>query len=427
MIEPLAASANTAQKTDTDIKLRVYASGLYSNWEGVSNVSQFVDDEGNYCFAYNTDDSVIVVKTSEGKITKKINLKKQHKQFGAVECDSDGYYYLVTGEENKKDDTSVNTVFVSKYSPAGKHIKTVGDVESGNGNSKVPFDAGNCDIAINGDYIAVNYARKMYSGHQSNTVLMLLKEDLSPADFGHSVYNSHSFGQRAVPFDTGFVFASEGDCFNRAFTLDFVFSESNSYSVPRSFDIFHFWVRKNTYNDWDMFTLNENFASLGDVCSLGGGRVSFVAASAKALNSDAASQNRQIFIQILNCNGNKYITKGKRTGLGGPNGDTKVTDNGVKWLTKYTAKSGKTVNNVQAVADDDGNTIVLFELYKKGKYQGIYYCVVNKNGKVTTKISKCIKDGRLNPCETPVWANGKVWWTANAVDGGNMFIYSLEP
>jgi len=45
-------SANAAVKTiDTDIKQRVYAVGQYSNWDGVSTVAQFTDENGELGFA----------------------------------------------------------------------------------------------------------------------------------------------------------------------------------------------------------------------------------------------------------------------------------------------------------------------------------------------------------------------------------------
>ena len=97
----------------TDISCYVTANGEYSNWEGVSNVSQFKDENGNFCFAYDDGSNIIVVKTKDSKITQKITLAKAHSLFGAVECDSTGNYYVVTGEPNSGTDTSTETIFVS--------------------------------------------------------------------------------------------------------------------------------------------------------------------------------------------------------------------------------------------------------------------------------------------------------------------------
>ena len=118
-------SANAAVKTiDTDIKQRVYAVGQYSNWDGVSTVAQFADENGELCFAYVSDKTLVVVKTKSGKVSKTINLKLKGETFGTIVCDSDGYFYVVTGTANTGDDTDKETVFISKYKSNGKLVKT---------------------------------------------------------------------------------------------------------------------------------------------------------------------------------------------------------------------------------------------------------------------------------------------------------------
>ena len=432
-----AASVSAA---DTGIQKEVVAAGEYSNWEGVSNISQFLDANGNYCFAYDNGDTVIVKRTSkDGSVKKTIKLKKKHGLFGAVTSDDDGCYYLVTGEANSGSDTSKETVFISKYDSSGKHVKTIGD----NGSSSLayfldssyhtmtPFDGGNCDAAVNGKYVAVNYARKMYSGHQSNSVWIIDKDSMKTVSLGDSyskIYSSHSFGQRAISYGDGFAFMSQGDCYSIAFTYTGWQPSEN----PTSSDIFHFWVSKDALNNWDMWTLNNTFADIGDMSDLGNGNISFVGASVKALSSKAANQNEQLFIQIFDPTADlskaaAYKTSGKRSGTGGPNGDEKVTDYGVKWLTSY---SDKTIIYPQAVSDGKGNTIILFELFGRYdySYKGVYYCKVDKNGKVTKKIARCSKDAYLNPCETPVYTNGRVYWTGNKYGDqkNEMYVYSFK-
>ena len=439
-----SAAADTVKSFDTGLILHVTAKGKYPNWDGVSNVSQFKGQNGNYWFAYDEDKYVTVVKTTDGKVESTVRLKKEHETFGAVECDSDGNFYLMTGEANTGTDTSKETVFLSKYDSTGKHVKTVGN----NGSSsladyygddfytKTPFDGGNCDIAVNGDYIAINYARHMYSGHQSNSVWMLEKNELKTIDPYNYIYNSHSFGQRVIPYGDGFLFMSEGDCYPRAFTMNYEEAPSKKYShgsvLDNEADIFHFWVKEGTLDAWDMYTLNDNFATIGDLCDLGNNTASFVASSVKAMNSDATDQVQNIFIQIFDPTkkfGGKsaFVTSGKRIGLSGPNGNEKTTDYGVKWITKYTKESGKRPSCVQAVSDDKGNTVILFELYKNYTYKGVYYCVVNSEGKVSKKIRRCSSDAQLNPCETPVYADGAVWWTGNKYReyDDKLYVYSL--
>lgn len=251
MTSVVSTQAATLQAQKTGIKQDITsATGWYSNWDGVSDGAQFLDAQGNVCAAYNKKNTVVIVKTRNGKPLKKtITLKKAAPIFGAVTCDQDGNYYVVTGKTNNTSDTTKETVFVSKYDATGKLVATVGD----NGSSslayyygerfytKIPFDGGNCDIAVNGDYVAVNYAREMYSGHQSNS-LLLVNRKMMQKESVSSYYNSHSFAQRVVAWGDGFLLASEGDCYDRAFTVSEVKNAGNWNCDSQN--IFSFWISK---------------------------------------------------------------------------------------------------------------------------------------------------------------------------------------
>jgi hypothetical protein len=374
------------------------------------------------------------VTTKNGKVKSTIKLAMKHSLFGAVTCDADGNYYVVTGETNTTDDTTKNTIFVSKYNKSGKHVKTIGD----NGSSslawyydstfytKIPFDAGCCDVAINGDILTVNYAREMYSGHQSNSVFSVNIKKMKKADTG-TIYNSHSFAQRVVSYGDGFVYASEGDAYPRAFSIDYV---STDAATTNNGDIFHFWIKKGSSDN--MYVVNDNFAHMGGLAAVNDTSVCLVGTSVKSLSSKASSQKEQVFIQIFDptadlTSSSSYVTTGKRSGTGGLNGDQKVTDYGVKWLTSSTKYS---YENPQVVSDGNGTIVVLYEQYaaSTGKYQGVYYMVLNKNGKVVSKAKKYSATAHLNPCEMPVYTNGTIYWTANKEDDSKntMYVYTLS-
>lgn len=434
MSNSVTVEANTMQTIDTGISQKVYAVGQYANWDGVSTVAQFVDQKGNFCFAFMKGKKINIVKTKDGKVKKKIKLKMKGNLFGDVICDGDGFYYAVTGKENSSDNRNMKTVFITKYDASGKLIKSVGN----NGrsslayyyddsyNTKVPFHGGNCEAAINGNYLAVNYAREMYSGHQSNSVWMIDKntmQTVTPAE-DYSNYESHSFGQRVVSYAGGFAFMSEGDCYNRAFTFSTADLQANTFSETPIFD---FWVKKGTFDAYNMYVLNNNFAHIGDLCTLNDGKISFVASSVKAMGSKAEKQKEQIFIQIFDPNADltkksAYVTTGNRLGTAGKNGDETKTNYGVKWLTKY--KSGS-IRNPQAVTDGSGNTIVLFERYNgDNNYLGVYCTIVDSKGNITKKISRISKTAHLNSCETPVYCNGYMYWCGN--NAGDYSEHKLE-
>lgn len=428
-------SATEKASKDINLKKEIEVTGSYANWDGTCNVSQFVNGSGKLCLAADEGDYVFIYEIVKNKAKLKLKLKKMFPLFGAAIGDEDGCYYLMTGFANEELDQKKNTVNIAKYDKKGTLVASVYDDGSSSLASYFdnrfytaePFDAGDCSIAINGDYIAVNYARSMYSGHQSNSVFMINRKTMKKVDPG-VIYNSHSFAQRIVPFGTGFASASEGDCYPRAFTLS-VTSPQNSQS--KDYDLFHFWVKKGSLDQWDMYTVNDNFAHMGNVVNLKDKYVALVGTSVKALDEKAENQNEQIFIQIFNPEKNAdsaeaYVTKGARKGLSGGNGDEKVTDYGVKWLTSYS--SAYSFGNVTAAADDDGNTVILYELYKNRAYKGVYMIVVDINGNVTTKKTVFSKKAFLTQNVPPVFADGTVYWFGNRYgsDNDKVYLYSLK-
>lgn len=449
MINPLSVNAEEVSIINTNISKTVTAEGQYKNWDGVPSVAQFTDSEGHFCFAFvkankKNKKKILIVKTQEGKITQKLKLKMNGSIFGTVAMDDDGYYYAVTGKQNSGNDTTKETIFITKYNSNGKLLQTVGN----NGSSslasyyedrfytKIPFEGGTCDIAMNGNYLAVHYAREMYSGHQSNSVWMIDKntmETITPNDnsyYGYSNYESHSFGQRVIPYAGGFAFISEGDCYDRAFTFSTSDLENNtSKEVP----IFDFWVKEGALDDYNMYVLNDNFAHIGNLCNLNNGTLSFVASSVPAMDEQASNQKEQIFIQIFNPTADlsskeAYITTGTRSGTAGPNGRDSKTNYGIKWLTNI--KSGS-ISNPQAVADENGNTIVLYEYFESNrKYTGVYYMVVDANGNITKQATLLSKTAKLNACETPIYKDGFVYWCGNsnggAYDSTDLLIYKFN-
>lgn len=152
------AAKSPLSTKDTSVKLQIKAEGEHKNYDGVSNVAQFADEKGNYCFAYDTRKYVYIVKTKNGKVdNKKIKLKKAYSIFGGITCDSNGNYYLVTAGNSNHSNPGKNKVFISKYNKNGKLLKTVGDdgssslawYEGSDFWTKIPFYAGNCDVAVN--------------------------------------------------------------------------------------------------------------------------------------------------------------------------------------------------------------------------------------------------------------------------------------
>lgn len=410
----------------TEIVHDLYSNGRYVNWAGVSSVSQFKDENGRFCFAVDEGDTVRICKTDYGKVTSSISIKKPYSLFGGAVCGSDGSLFLIWGNENNTEDYSVNTILVSKYTANGKLISAAG----GNGSegmpyyygerfyTKTPFHAGNCDAAINGNLLCVNYARRMYGGHQANTVFVV-NTDTMEVQTGITTYNSHSFDQRVTPYSKtgGFLLESHGDCFDRAFTTEVTDAESSLHEM----NTFDFWVEEDTYSKYDMGLLNRTRARLGNILETKYGAM-LIAASARSLSAKADNEPYDVFVQVFDPEGSvsdpaTYVTAGERSGLAGNNGNEQVTNYGVRWLTDF-AKSGEDTDVVQAVSVNDDEAVVLFELENSSRYM-----LLDGKGSILRKATD-LGSVSLNTDEDPVYAQGAVQWVSSNKDG-KLVIHSL--
>lgn len=414
-----AAAEPIVMNFPLDYTHRVYSAGSYVNWAGVSTASQFVDEKGRFCFAANEDDHVTIFRTEYGKVIDTLSIPNPYDSFGGAVCDSSGNLYLVWGDNNDSQDVSLPTIYVCKYTSEGKLLASA----SGNGSEGMldyydqgfytqrPFESGNCDIAINGDKLVVNYARHMYSGHQANTVFTVDLPTMTVAT-GITSYNSHSFDQRVTPYgETGFLLESQGDCFPRAFCT----SVTDDSKTLNEMETFHFWVEEGAYDNYNMFQLNATRSRLGNILETSSG-AALVASSVRSLSEKATSEPYDVFVQVFDPMGDAasadaYITSGTRSGLAGYNGNEEVTDYGVVWLTDF-AGTGKSAEVVQAVSIDQNTVAVLYEQYLNGSYDSTWYLLLNGDGSI---LQKAVNIGkvRLNEDEDPMYTQGAIQWVSN--------------
>lgn len=110
---------------------------------------------------------------------------------------------------------------VSKYNSEGKHVKTLkyytekDALKKGAWDTRYPFDAGNCAIALKGNLLICSYGREMYNGHQSNDVISVNIASMEKVT-RFSNYVSHSFNQSLlISKDNEAVFTNHGDAYPR--------------------------------------------------------------------------------------------------------------------------------------------------------------------------------------------------------------------
>jgi hypothetical protein len=427
-----ATAVNTAKNvsaTSTGITHAIKTPGSYVNWEAVTSVSEFIDKNGQLAFAYDKSSSVLgLVFTEDGKVKKQFDIKKLYPIFGAVTQDKDSNIYVVWGKQVNSG--SEKAVFISKYSETGTLKSTTGAAQNGlygnmTFNTKIPFESGNCTVAINGSVLTAFYAKKMVSGHQACAVFAVDMGTMKELD-GYSFYQSHSFAQRITPFGKGFAFVSEGDCYDRGFVVG-VADGSGEAKEIKTFD---FWVERNAFTEYNMTKVNRNYANMGGIAAVGN-NIAILGTSAPSLSQSAQKETEQLFIQIVNPSGNTnsasgYVTSGTRSGVAGKNGDESVTNYGVQWLTN--SKTSYPYN-AKLLTLSNGNLAVLYEQYSVSgnKFEGSFYTILSSKGAVVTKATLIGSDIYLPDYEEVLLdKNGDICFVTNTAGSNELTIIRID-
>ena len=203
-------------------------------------------------------------------------------------------------------------------------------------------------MAINNGILAINYARNMYTGHQSNMILYINCSDMSRVD-GNALYTSHSFDERIYPTDDGgFIIANQGDAHKRGFLVGKVSLPQGDFrGRSKYFYTFHF--REST--EYQM-----TYAQLGGIAELKNEYV-FASSSERKLSLTPAlhmlihNDARDLFIQIIKKDFDQYTSVENIYAVQGetrPSEDTRPAgatvemflngdevDSGIIWLTSY--------------------------------------------------------------------------------------------
>ncbi len=424
IIQPATVSASTQTKTLIDTKnvnnmtLSTYQlSGELANtklydhgysmrtmptvnlWASVSVISQFKGADGGFVYAYNLGfDSTEIILTKEDGTT--LSLEKVAPLVGGVVQDEKGYYYAVTGLNNggKKDDSNLdssktydqnlNTVFITKYSESGELIKTAGFsgnfVENSTYNTQYPFEAGNCDIALNNGVLVVSYAREMYNGHQMKDVLAVNTADMSQTYNGitRKIWVSHSFDQRVIWYDkaNAWLFVDHGDASPRSFVVDLL-EEGNN--VTRS-NILSFQTNE---------IYNITNAQMGGIVETSKGAM-FVGAAGK---EGEQYVKQQLFVALLDSE-NAYATD-------------------VKWFQSYDILEPQIVR-----CGENLNAI----LWQETTLSTSVFCMLLDDEGNIIKDKTEFKNASLNDDEDPIFANNKIQWVTNENKGTFKYEITLE-
>ena len=146
--------------------------------------------------------------------------------FGAF-YDSGNNYYVLSGQENPKENDSLEVFRITKYDKNWNKIKSCGLYGA---NTTVPFDAGSARMTHSGDHLLVRTCHEMYkssdgNNHQSNVTIEVDMPSMTITDSYTGVMNveygyvSHSFNQFIKTDGTHIVALDHGDAHPRSAVL----------------------------------------------------------------------------------------------------------------------------------------------------------------------------------------------------------------
>ena len=146
--------------------------------------------------------------------------------FGAF-YDSGNNYYVLSGQENPKQNDSLEVFRITKYDKNWNEIKSCGLYGA---NTTVPFDAGSARMTHSGDHLLVRTCHEMYkssdgNNHQSNVTIEVDMPSMTITDSYTGVMNvdygyvSHSFNQFIKTDGNHIVALDHGDAHPRSAVL----------------------------------------------------------------------------------------------------------------------------------------------------------------------------------------------------------------
>lgn len=266
--------ATRHEEIGVELKTMINNHGVadHSYSAGTPEITAMWDSNNNYHIAYRYDNyseaGIYIQRYDENiNLIGTVKISGELPLYGNFITDGE-YYYVVWGNDvyDSLTDIAIN---VSKYSFDGKKISSIGFTGPENNpfhnrpahegdywGTQTPFRSGNCALFVKNNILVCNYARKMYSGHQSNCVLYLDTRTMTRLNDNYAVYCSHSFNQDVIiTSEGGYLFANQGDAYSRGFMIDKVTSNRN-----RGFSdvIFHF--REGAKRDYGY---NETYAEMG--------------------------------------------------------------------------------------------------------------------------------------------------------------------
>ena len=319
--------------------------------------------------------------------------------FGAF-YDSGNNYYVLSGQENPKQNDSLEVFRITKYDKNWNKIKSCGLYGA---NTTVPFDAGSARMTHSGDHLLVRTCHEMYkssdgNNHQSNVTIEVDMPSMTITDSYTGIMNvdygyvSHSFNQFIKTDGNHIVALDHGDAHPRSAVL----VKYNSDFTTGKFFPSYFEQVSNidvvTYPEYTSGHYNYTGAAIGgfDVSSSS----YIVAQSTVDLDYINTSKTRNVYVSAVS----KDLSLNK-----------------LNKITSY-AEGTDSASAPQLVKINDNSFLLLWTRDTKVS------CVkLNADGTVNGSIHTF--DGSLSDCQ-PVIKNGRAVWYV--YDKNNVTFNSLN-
>ena len=319
--------------------------------------------------------------------------------FGAF-YDSGNNYYVLSGQENPKQNDSLEVFRITKYDKNWNKIKSCGLYGA---NTTVPFDAGSARMTHSGDHLLVRTCHEMYkssdgNNHQSNVTIEVDMPSMTITDSYTGIMNvdygyvSHSFNQFIKTDGNHIVALDHGDAHPRSAVL----VKYNSDFTTGKFFPSYFEQVSNidvvTYPEYTSGHYNYTGAAIGgfDVSSSS----YIVAQSTVDLDYINTSKTRNVYVSAVSKD---------------------LSTNKLNKITSY-AEGTASASAPQLVKINDNSFLLLWARDTKVS------CVkLNADGTVNGSIHTF--DGSLSDCQ-PVIKNGRAVWYV--YDKNNVTFNSLN-
>ena len=319
--------------------------------------------------------------------------------FGAF-YDSGNNYYVLSGQENPKQNDSLEVFRITKYDKNWNKIKSCGLYGA---NTTVPFDAGSARMTHSGDHLLVRTCHEMYkssdgNNHQSNVTIEVDMPSMTITDSYTGIMNvdygyvSHSFNQFIKTDGNHIVALDHGDAHPRSAVL----VKYNSDFTTGKFFPSYFEQVSNidvvTYPEYTAGHYNYTGAAIGgfDVSSSS----YIVAQSTVDLDYINTSETRNVYVSAVSKD---------------------LSTNKLNKITSY-AEGTDSASAPQLVKINNNSFLLLWSRDTKVS------CVkLNADGTVNGSIHTF--EGSLSDCQ-PVIKNGRAVWYV--YDKNNVTFNSLN-